>query len=108
MNNRYHANPRGGLRTESTPKECQYQVIDQQKSRTIYYCLVMREYLTRCPIKCPYFIKGTPIQMEQIYQQNYEIECPHLHLVTSIGLADEQWFVCAKTGEVPEPQNCRK
>ncbi len=99
-------NPRGGLCMETTPHECQNQVIDQQKQPTIFYCLVTKEYLTECPIKCPYFAKGTPILMERIYQHNYEIGCPHLHLVASTGPEEEQWFVCGKTGDAPDPQNC--
>ena len=91
---------------ETATRECQNQVKDQLASNSMFFCLVTKEYLNDCPIKCPYFVQGTPIPMDRIYENNYEMECPHLQLVAKIASQDEQWFVCGKTGEEPNPKNC--
>ncbi|MFX1285706.1 MAG: hypothetical protein ACFFB5_18845 [Promethearchaeota archaeon] len=91
---------------KTTPqRECQNQVVDK-KNASLFFCLVIKEFLFDCPIRCPYFIQGTPISMEHIYKNSYEFECPHLHLVAKITSQDEQWFVCGKTGKEPNSKNC--
>ncbi|MHA2246051.1 MAG: hypothetical protein ACXADY_13895 [Candidatus Hodarchaeales archaeon] len=91
---------------ETALLECQNQVKEQLVRNSMFFCLVTKEYLNDCPIKCPYFVQGTPIAMDLIYENNYEIECPHFHLIAKINSQDEQWFVCGKTGEKPEPSQC--
>ncbi|MHA2248133.1 MAG: hypothetical protein ACXADY_24505 [Candidatus Hodarchaeales archaeon] len=93
---------------ETALLECQNQVKEQLVSNSMFFCLVTKEYLNDCPIKCPYFVQGTPIAMDLIYENNYEMECPHFQMVAKINSQDEQWFVCGKTGEKPDPKNCQK
>ncbi|MFX0013254.1 MAG: hypothetical protein ACFFB2_02695 [Promethearchaeota archaeon] len=92
--------------TELTPHGCQNQATDIQTHPSIFFCLVMKESLSDCPIKCPYFVQGTPTLMEHIYNSNYELECPYLHLIAKIDTQDEQWFVCGKTAKDPNPHEC--
>ncbi len=91
---------------EKSIRECQNQVKEYLARNAMFFCLVLKEYLNDCPIKCPYFVQGTTISMDRVYENNYEIECPHLHLIASIASQDEQWFVCGKTGKEPNPKNC--
>lgn len=86
--------------------ECRNQVTNHQSQPTTFFCLVMKEYLQMCPLKCPYFLQGNPTKMADIYQHNFELECPFLHLMTSITSQEERYFVCGKTGQTPNPQNC--
>ena len=90
----------------TTERECQNQVVDHQRKKLLFFCLVIKEYLHDCPIKCPYFVQGTPIPMDHIYENSYELECPYLQLVARITSQDEQWLVCGKTGKEPNPKNC--
>ncbi|UCG03388.1 MAG: hypothetical protein JSW11_05225 [Candidatus Heimdallarchaeota archaeon] len=89
---------------ETTTRDCQNQVADKQKETTVFFCLVMKEYLPDCPEKCSYFFKGAPIQMDALYQLNFKLECPFLHLITNNTSPDEHYFICGKTGETPKPQ----
>ncbi|MFX0123455.1 MAG: hypothetical protein ACFFAE_07420 [Candidatus Hodarchaeota archaeon] len=84
---------------EPRTRTCRNQVVDYQNQSAVFYCLVIKDYLSNCPVKCPYFLQGTPIKMSDIFQHNYELECPFLHLVTSFISRDERYFVCGKTGE---------
>jgi hypothetical protein len=52
---------------ESAARVCQNQVIDHLNQSTIFFCLIMKEYLTDCPVKCPYFLGGDPIHMDDLY-----------------------------------------
>ena len=86
-------------------QECRNQVVDHQNS-SLFFCLVMKEYLETCPLKCPYYMEGDPISMETVYYNNYELKCPFFHLVTDLIHSDKQFSVCGKTGKNPDPQKC--
>ena len=80
-------------------KECQYQVIEKLRVGNLFFCLFFKEYISKCPPKCPFFVRGTPILMKTIYEGNFEMECPHFHLIIQFTTYDEKMFICTESGD---------
>jgi hypothetical protein len=66
----------------------------------------MKEFLSKCPPRCPYFIEGTCLPMDFIYEKNFEVECLDLHFIARITPLDDQSFVCGMTGKYPDCEKC--
>jgi len=81
--------------------ECQNQIKDQANEKKLFFCVVLKEFLYQCPVKCPFFVRGPHISMNTIYQNNFEMECPHFLLMTATSSKDEKLFICSLFGEAP-------
>ena len=78
---------------------------------SLFFCLVLKDYLSTCPSSCTYFINGAInvcYSIKYFYQLNIEMECLYLHLVTedTQNPQDSSFFVCSVTSEFPDCDNC--
>ncbi len=86
--------------------ECQNQVKDQLEEEKLFFCLVTKEFLDSCPPKCPYYIQGSSIPMDLIYQNNIEMECTYLHMIACIAPQDERQLICSRISTFTQCENC--
>ena len=86
--------------------DCQYQIIDQAIDGRLYFCLVYKEYLHSCPTQCPNRKKGKALTINQIYQENFDMECIFFHQLVKYTHEDESSFVCEITGQFPTCKQC--
>jgi len=92
-------------------KECQNKVQDsivKKEEAAMFFCIPFRIYLYQCPIKCPYFLKGSPISMKVIYTNDFEMECPHFQYIGKNPTIknDSGFFYCTFTGKHPLCNHC--
>ncbi len=87
-------------------EECQNQVKDQLEEEKLFFCLVTKEFLDNCPVKCPYYVQGPSIPMDLIYQHNLEMECPNFHLIACLTPQDQHLLICGKSGDYPDCSHC--
>ena len=74
----------------------------------LFFCLVLKEYFSSCPTRCPYFINGPCYSVKYFYQSNLELECLYLHLITknTQNPQDFSFFACSITGKFPDCDHC--
>ena len=87
-------------------EECQNQVKDQCEEEKLFFCLVTKEFLDKCPTKCPYYVRGSSIPMDFIYQNNIEMECPYLHMIVCTAPQDERQLICGRTVKFNQCEKC--
>ncbi len=85
--------------------ECQNKVTDSEEIK-LFYCIVTRDYFDQCPPKCPYFVIGSSIPMDLIYQHNFEMECPFFSLIAQLTPDDEKMFTCTRNDGLPQCEQC--
>ncbi len=94
---------------------CQQKVKDKCSEcgteSSLFFCLVLKDYLSTCPSSCPYFINGATnlcYSIKYFYQSNMEMECLYLHLITknTQNSNDSSFFTCSVTGISPDCDHC--
>ncbi|MFX0170590.1 MAG: hypothetical protein ACFE9L_01590 [Candidatus Hodarchaeota archaeon] len=86
--------------------KCQNKVKDQESKGKIFFCIALKEYIPSCPKKCPFYVKGSNLSMNIIYQKNFEMECPYFLLMTAISSQDSKSFICSIFGEEFQCEYC--
>ncbi|MHA2227453.1 MAG: hypothetical protein ACXAC8_19710 [Candidatus Hodarchaeales archaeon] len=56
-------------------RECRNQVTDQGVKSELFFCLTLKEYLDRCPTKCPYLLPGASHSYKGMYELSLDLEC---------------------------------
>ena len=85
---------------------CRNQVVDQGMKSELFFCLVLKEYLSKCPSKCPYLIVGVSLSFEEMYEINLDIECIYFQqLILNEGSKDCK-FICTINNESQMCNQC--
>ncbi len=63
------ANPR------KEKNHCQVNCKYLLKAKNISFCLKYKEVITKCPLKCPFFVEGKPGHYQDAIEKQYDIDC---------------------------------
>ena len=90
---------------------CQQMVKDRclcGNENLLFFCLIFKEYLSKCPSSCSYFIEGPCHSMNYFFQSELEMECPYFYLIVINPHTSDHFpfFVCGVTGKTPDCNHC--
>lgn len=54
---------------------CQINCMYLLKAKNISFCLKYKEVINKCPLFCPFFVKGKPGHYQYAIEKQYDIDC---------------------------------